>query len=71
MAKKKTKQFKATLGKYLNSNKRAPVWVVLKTGRRDVLRKRKRRWRHDKLKLHTKHRVQEEKRMKHKFVRKK
>lgn len=67
MAKQKTRQFKQKLVRALAKNKKAPVWVVLKTKNRDVMRKKRRQWRHDKMKLRTKHKVREERRTKHKF----
>jgi ribosomal protein L39E len=54
MARHKQPKFKEKLVKEKNRNKRAPVWITLKTKSREYM-KRRRNWRFDKLKLKTQH----------------
>ena len=68
MARNKSQEFKKKLIKYISKNKRPPIWIVLKTKNREILRKRKRNWRYDKLKLVTKHTKLAEKYTKHKKI---
>ena len=51
MATNKTKERKTKLSKYLNQNRRVPVFVMMKTRRRVTRNPRSRNWRFKKLKL--------------------
>ncbi len=55
MARHKGKKFKEHLVREKMKNKKAPVWVYLKTKNRDIRRSRSRNWRFDKLRLKTQH----------------
>jgi ribosomal protein L39E len=47
----KDSEVKSHLTSELVSNKRAPVWIYLRTKRRELIRGRRRNWRTQKLKL--------------------
>jgi ribosomal protein L39E len=55
MAKNKQKKFKDKLVKEKNKNKRAPIWVTLRTKSREFVRSRRRNWRLNKMGLRTMH----------------
>jgi len=55
MARRKERKFKEHLTRAATKNKRAPVWVYLKTKNRDIRRTRTRNWRFDKLRFKTQH----------------
>ncbi len=48
---KKTVGVKRRLAKFLKQNRRAPVWITLKTKRRVVSSPKRRHWRAKKLKV--------------------
>jgi len=52
MSSTKDKERKESLSAALSSNKRAPIWVYLKTKNRDLIRGRTRHWRSGKLGRH-------------------
>lgn len=49
MARNKDEEKKRHLIRERNANKRAPVWITLKTASRDFIRRRTRNWRSGKL----------------------
>ena len=63
MSSAKSSEKKEKLTSALNKNARSPVWVYLKTKDRGMIRRRKRNWRYDKMKLSTPHKKKEEKRL--------
>lgn len=65
MAKHKEKQIKDHLTHANTRNKKAPVWVYLKTKNRDLIRSRKRNWRFDKMDLKSMHKKKKLKLEKH------
>jgi len=65
MARHKDKKFKEKLVKEKNKNKKAPVWITLKTKSRAFIRARKRSWRDSKLKLTTVHKRKAARPLKH------
>ncbi|AIY90602.1 50S ribosomal protein L39e [Geoglobus acetivorans] len=48
---KKTVGVKRRLGKFLKQNRRAPIWVTIKTKREVVYSPKRRHWRSRKLKV--------------------
>jgi len=73
MARHKEKKFKEHLTRANTRNKKAPVWVYLKTKNRELIRGRKRNWRFDKLKLKSMHKKKRDRLTKHrnpKYVKK-
>ncbi len=73
MARHKEKKFKEHLSKANTRNKKAPVWVYLRTKNRELIRGRKRNWRFDKLKLKSQHKKKRDRLTKHrnpKYVKK-
>jgi ribosomal protein L39E len=71
MGARKFLKFKKRLSKALLKRKRPPIWVVMKTKERELMRRRKRQWRFEKLHLRTKHKKKQEKLEKHKYRKKK
>lgn len=65
MARHKDKKFKEHLVRAKTKNKKAPVWVFLKTKDRDIRRSRSRNWRFDKLGLKTQHKKKAARLVKH------
>jgi len=65
MARQKEKKFKEHLTRETTRNKKAPVWVYLKTKSREFMRSRKRGWRHDKMRLKTQHKKKAARLVKH------
>ena len=73
MARHKEKKFKEHLTRANTRNKKAPVWVYLKTKNRELIRGRKRSWRFDKLGLKSQHKKKRDRLNKHrnpKYVKK-
>jgi ribosomal protein L39E len=69
MATKISSELKQKLISAKKKNKRAPIWIYLKTRRRRLIRTKKRNWRFDKLSLKTPHKKKARRRLiiKHKI----